>query len=338
MIDTFIDKSTSLFGKRFIIAYWLPLFFVITGWLYIQAHIPCGIISEDWWEQFFSYLIGKDSSLSSFLGKCIIYLVVITIIAYGLQVMTRLTFLIYEGYWSEIFPYDSRSRSYAGSVENKIKVKKLTIWLSLQEEIKTIAEQDSFDGKRYAVVHDRLVNHFPPDKKDILPTAFGNQLLAAEKYSFVTYGMDIIYWWPRLWLLLSDSERTENEETLIPLIALLNTTTVLFGGGLGYVICLMYQIPLIIELGWLTTLLEIGIFACFIIAGYVFYHLTILQLIPYGDNIRAVADLHRFDLLKALHLPLPDTVQEEKEIWRDIQEWIIVRNISSAPGYIHHEA
>lgn len=338
MIDTFIDKSTSLFGKRFIIAYWFPLFIVITGWLYIQAHIPCGIISEDWWEQFFSYLIGKESSLSYFLELCFIYLVVITIIAYGLQVITRLTFLIYEGYWSEIFPYHSRMRSYVESVENKIKVKKLNIWLSLQEEIIAIAQHDPLDEKRYATVHDRLINHFPPDKKDILPTAFGNQLLAAEKYPLITYGMDIIYWWPRLWLLLSDSERTENEETLIPLIALLNTATALFGGGLGYVICLLYQISLIIELGWLTILLEGCIFASFVVAGYVFYHLAILQLIPYGDNIRAVADLHRFDLLKALHLPLPDTIQEEQKTWRKLQEWIIVKNISSAPRYIHHDA
>jgi hypothetical protein len=337
MIDTFIDKSTSLFGKRFIIAYWFPLFIVITEWLYIQAHIPYGIISEDWWEHFFSYLIGKESSLSSFLGLCIIYLVVITIAAYGLQVITRIIFLVYEGYWSEIFPYHSRMRLYVESLENKRKTKKLNLWLSLQGDLITIAQHDPLDEKRYATVHDRLVNHFPPEKKDILPTAFGNQLLAAEKYPLVTYGMDIIYWWPRLWLLLSDSERTENEELLIPLIALLNTATALYGGGIGYLVCFVHQIPLVIELGWFTILFEVGIFAGFIIAGYVFYHLAILQLIPYGDNIRAVADLHRFDLLKALHLPLPDTIQGEQKIWRELQEWIIVRNIFSAPGYVHYE-
>lgn len=336
MIDTFIDKSTSLFGKRFIIAYLFPLFIVITGWLYIQSHIPCGIIAEDWWEKIFSFLIGKENSFSSFLELCIIYLVIITIIAYGMQVITRLTFLIYEGYWSEIFPYNSKMRTYVQSVENKRKTKKLNLWLLLHDDLITIAQSDHIDEKRYATIHDRLVNHFPPDKNDILPTAFGNQLLAAEKYPLVTYGMDIIYWWPRLWLLLSDAERTENEDLVIPLIALLNTTTALYVGGIGYLFCFMDHIPLVIELGLFTMLFEVGIFTGFIIAGYIFYHLAMLQLIPYGDNIRAVADLHRLDLLKALHLPLPDSIQEEKEIWKNIQEWIIVRNISSAPGYVHY--
>jgi hypothetical protein len=53
------------------------------------------------------------------------------------------------------------------------------------------------------------------DEEDVLPTRLGNILLAAERYPLSRYGMDTIYFWPRLFPLLPEKFQNEYEEFIL---------------------------------------------------------------------------------------------------------------------------
>jgi hypothetical protein len=53
--------------------------------------------------------------------------------------------------------------------------------------------------------------------------------------------------------------------------------------------------------------------ACLLLA-WLSYRGAIAAAIAYGEGIRAAIDLHRFDLLGALHLPLPATLEQERAV------------------------
>ena len=54
----------------------------------------------------------------------------------------------------------------------------------------------------------------------------------------------------------------------------------------------------------------------------------------YGQLINTAVALHRFDLFKALHLPLPSTAQEERVTYRQLQ--LLLRNRLADPTTFEH--
>ncbi len=52
------------------------------------------------------------------------------------------------------------------------------------------------------------------------------------------------------------------------------------------------------------------------------YRGAVAQARGYGQQIRTAIDLYRFELLKALHLPLPAAPQEERALWSRLAAWL----------------
>jgi hypothetical protein len=48
------------------------------------------------------------------------------------------------------------------------------------------------------------------------------------------------------------------------------------------------------------------------------------QAYIYGEILRVAIDLYRFDLLKALHQSLPETPNEEIELWDKLLKWLYI--------------
>ncbi len=83
------------------------------------------------------------------------------------------------------------------------------------------------------------------------------------------------------------------------------------------------------RVGWAVAALVLGG-----LLAVVAYRGAVAQARSYGQQIRTAIDLYRFELLKALHLRLPSTPQEERALWERLAAWLynsdlgVVRDLS----------
>jgi hypothetical protein len=148
----------------------------------------------------------------------------------------------------------------------------------------------------------RLRRLFPSDPAWVLPTALGNALRAAESRAGEPYGLDAVVAWPRLYPLLPEGVRAvvDDQRDSLDIAARL---------------CAVFAAAAVISLVLLAThgwwlLVPAG---CLGLA-WLSYRGAVAAAVAYGEGIRAAIDLHRFDLLAALHLPLPATLEQERAV------------------------
>ncbi|MFC4907091.1 hypothetical protein [Actinomadura gamaensis] len=141
-----------------------------------------------------------------------------------------------------------------------------------------------------------------PRPERLLPTALGNALRAAEDSAAQRYGLDTVTMWPALHAVLAPQvrEAVDDQRDQLDFAARLCAVLVLCA---LVAVCLLWGYWL--DLGVLTGL-ALG-------AARVAYRAAVLAAEGYGVMIRMAFDLQRFDLLTALHLPLPDDSAEEWE-------------------------
>ncbi|HKT03656.1 MAG TPA: hypothetical protein VJT31_29360, partial [Rugosimonospora sp.] len=139
----------------------------------------------------------------------------------------------------------------------------------------------------------RLRRLFPGPSVPLRPTALGNALAAMEHRAGAEYGWDAVVAWPRLYLVLGQPTRMvvdDRRDTLDTAARLAVTAG----------ITAIASAALLARSGWwlLLALAPLGVAA-------LAYQGAVLAAVAYGDAVRAAFDLHRFDLLDKLHLPLP---------------------------------
>jgi len=182
------------------------------------------------------------------------------------------------------------------------------------------------------------LNGFYPSDSRLLPTSLGNVLRAAEDLAGYRYGLPTITVWPRLYPLLSigvrsivDDQRNQLDVTirfsLMFIIATIGSLTLyiailISASRTDLPFYIMLNNPLIANspLGgleiwislaikyWAWTLIPVSTS----ILAFLFYRGAINIAFTYGTALKTAFDLQRFELLKALHLPLPtDSVHEK---------------------------
>lgn len=290
MLSTFLDKVSGLLDRRFLVVWWFPTLIASVVALLLGV-MPYGLtIAWRWWQQ-------QDSLVQTWflLGA----LLLVTLFAYLLQAFTRPLVRLYEGYW----PHWLR-RWCQRIVEES--------WQRWKKERVEVARSDP---SRYAALQDRLHHEYPPQAERLLPTRLGNALRAAEDYPVTAYGMDAVFWWPRLIPLLPEAVQKGIEDALTPLLALLNLATLIGLVAVGGAIYLWRnQVG-----GWQG---PVAVLVVGLLLARLSYLGAVAQARGYGQYIRAAADLYRFDLLKALHQPLPASPQEERELWERLADWL----------------
>ena len=270
----------------------------------------------DWWQQ---DLLTKGQS-GSLYGQLVIVvgaLVLITVLAYLLQPFTRTIVRFYEGYW----PLHLRGFFVALPWLGEGK-----IWKDKSKK-RTEAEEKQ-DWSEYNHQHVQLFYGFSYRSDRLMPLRLGNVLRAAEDYSKLAYGMDSVFWWPRLWPLLPEAVQKDIDESVTPMVAMLNFSTLIMLVGLGSAVYLG-------QMGkWLQGL---TVFVGGIILALVSYWSTVAQAQSYGEKIRSAVDLYRFCLLKSLHQSLPKNLSMEAELWEQLMLWLYNgdRGAISAMEYDH---
>jgi hypothetical protein len=226
---------------------------------------------------------------------------------------------------------DGESEPSAGSW----RAKRYNRYLKLEQSLK---------DRRYDLIATREMG-FPPSLNSIMPTRFGNILKAAETYPVTRYSIDSVQLWGRLSHVIPDSGMQKIDHASNQSLFLLNSTILavvftllcigasLYQGGIlwlyingnnpvnltGLNLSLAdYQHNIIVEVVLALLASATALF---------FYEASLFNVSQFGDMIRAAYDLYRFNLLEALHLGLPDSLREERQVWRGLSEFMVGNEI-----------
>ena len=164
------------------------------------------------------------------------------------------------------------------------------------------AMPDAAELAAMADAESRLRRLFPADPAWLLPTRLGNALRAAETRAGEPYGLDAVVAWPRLYPLLPDGVRALVDDQRDGLDLAARFCAVFAAAA-------VVSLVLLVTHGW-WLLVPAG---CLLLA-WLSYRGAIAAAVAYGEGIRAAIDLHRFDLLTAMHLPLPATLEQERAV------------------------
>jgi hypothetical protein len=165
----------------------------------------------------------------------------------------------------------------------------------------------------------RRYREFPVDESDLLPTRLGNALRAAENYPGdpERYGLDAVFFWPRLYLVLPADAREQVDRCrgALDRAVLMAGLAVLFPFA---------AIPVVVWSGggwrlWLT-----GAVAAAVVA--ILAHRSALDgALAFGEILRACFDLHRLPLLDQYGLARPETLEAERALWMALQQQLYRR-------------
>ena len=291
MLTTFLDKAGNLLDKGFLLAWWFPVLIAGAAGLLIGIW-PGGVTAAlDSWE-----LHEGLSQTWMFLGA----LLAVTLVAFLFQAFSRPLVQLFEGYWPPAWRREAMGLTGLPAQ-----------WETWREARHQAAVAD--DRPLYALLQDRLYHHYPSQAERLLPTRLGNVLRAAEDYSTTAYGMDAPFWWPRLAPLLPDEIQTTIQDALTPMLMLLNLSALAgFLGTTG---------PLYLAIAghWWAALVVLLLGA---LIAWLSYEAAVAQGRSYGQTLRAAVDLHRFDLLRALHVTLPADPAAERQLWAQLAAWL----------------
>jgi hypothetical protein len=271
-----------------------------------------------------------------------------TLIGFTLSRLNTFIYKVFEGYF--LTWRIPRIGRYNEEMANKLK-------REIEEQQKNIDKLRENDAE--ALQLEKLENDlyrlrvryqidFPFVEGPILPTRFGNILRAAEVYSNDRYGIDGVVVWPRLAYVIPDKyyEKIEDSNNglaflvncslltlllaLLCLVACLYQCLVLFFVIQGRQ-ALFYFIPIDFRF-W--DFYQQRAFLYFIVGivlalgAYGFYRATLPIVAEYGNLVRSAFDLFRHDLLKQLKLEMPKNSIRERDIWRQVSEFMAIGEAS----------
>jgi hypothetical protein len=178
-------------------------------------------------------------------------------------------------------------------------------WQALQRQAHGLEGGDTNLRVR-ADARRRLAAHPPPDA--LLPTALGNALRAGELTAGERYGLTTLSSWPRIYLQVSD----RMAEVLHSARDALDTAVNLCWSFLvlaGVSVLALYDEP---SAWWLC--------AAELLLATIAYKGAVTVAQAYSSLTHVVYDLHRFDLLDALHYPLPPDWDSEEQVFSDVSD------------------
>jgi hypothetical protein len=332
----FLQSLLEKVGNSFLFTAFLPaIFFVVVSFVSLSPVLPQYIFLQ------------FQGTIFQLIRATLVLLIFTLAISFPLYIMSSYIYKIFEGYifilgkkggLRDWFINRQRREFRKATIQKQLIERQLAkITSQLDYEIKNpvfgrwyarrlnrlVSRQRVFESKKYDITA-YLEHNFPRDEGLIMPTRFGNILRAAENYP-VLYGIDTVTIWGRLVAAIPSTAgiTKQIEEANDRCQFLLNSAVlaILFAGicisMAIYEAILWGSITLGIHInhnGWLV-ITYILLIVLSIFVSRLFYLASLTNVSVFGDTIRTTCDLYRFELLKALHIELPATRKEEKEIW-----------------------
>jgi hypothetical protein len=174
------------------------------------------------------------------------------------------------------------------------------------------------------------------------PTLLGNIIAAYETYPLTRYGMDSVFYWPRIWLQLEKEKKEEIDASWSRADGALSLSLVAFAGGLswltvpvaGYCGLLLQHARPPLNAPLTAGLSGLGL----LVVGYLIYRFSLGLHIANGETFKAVFDLNRDRLIPMSVVDLRESVgleekkrrrDTEKERWTDT--WAYLQYLITVP-------
>ncbi|MDQ1628301.1 MAG: hypothetical protein QOI54_2045 [Actinomycetota bacterium] len=152
--------------------------------------------------------------------------------------------------------------------------------------------------------------NYPRDVADRFPSRLGNSIRAAELYPYEAYRFDVVYLWPSLTAAVDADARKplDAARTSLDFLVTICLGGFLYAGYAGAYIAINHGGRLL----WLAMVLAgLGV-------GFIAYQGAVAAARDYGDQIRALVDVHRSALRSAMQLPKPQGPAEERRLWAEV--------------------
>lgn len=152
----------------------------------------------------------------------------------------------------------------------------------------------------------RLDREFPPTEESVLPTRFGNAVRAFEVHATTRWGLDSVGAWPRIELLMSDSEAENHATAKSDVAFFINGALLAAVAGLTLVANEIASTPL--------DRLAVALYLIPFALSYLLYRFGVGAAVRWGSVVRAIIDLHRFAFYEAIGVRQPKHFTDEREV------------------------
>lgn len=256
------------------------------------------------------------SAINENLGALLAIILIISfMLAYLLMISKSHIVRFYEGYGPVPFrkhlitrETEKKSEMFQQAVAQKKKLKPSLDPILYQHE-----------WRIYIEIQNQLTTEFPDTARDILPFRLGNIHRAFEDYSFSRYGIDGLFFWPRLVKVIPADYAAKIEEQNNALIFLLNSSLI---SGLIFLETSVSLLPFFTGIvAW-----KFIVIPFCLLFSFLFYCSALSTARTYGHYIRTSYDFFRLALLKELHVDPPTELggEEERTLWRSVHEFLVL--------------
>jgi len=200
--------------------------------------------------------------------------------------------------------------------------------LKLEEKDQLTLAQENEKSK---LLYDLRENPYLPEKEFIMgrypsrPTRLGNVMAEYESYSKKQYGMNMSMFWHQLWLIVPNDVRDFLDLKAAISDFLIYTSFIflifapLFGFSIAYKVYSMRSTLSMPHPIALSALILILIFIVSLICSYILYRLAVNAIKIYGNSVKALFDIYRFDLAEKLGIEIKLVPgQEDMEKWQNL--------------------
>lgn len=308
-----LTSSAASFGRILLVSLLPTGLLAFVTWAFVRAGSFTG--KSDWNVVVSSILHANVAILFLFVGAVILLAVILQPFQVG---MVRLL----EGYsqaWPIIVRMESIFTEHHQSRINKLRertVDEIILADNVTDPLdrRLHARRDYLAKSAAKARAERLLSRYPFDGDcELLPTALGNALRTGETTAGERYGLDTLSSWLRIYPNLSVRLTASADSARDALDACVNLCVTFFllsivSGAASYHNPGALWIP-----------------ALALLMMALAYAGAISAAVSYNEILRTAYDLHRFDMVKALHYKLPITEDEERKLFEGLSSLFQVR-------------
>jgi hypothetical protein len=328
-----LDKATGFLDPRLVLTSLLPSIAFWSAALALAGSQVGWARAQHWWSHLSS---GANIFVS------VVTVALLVLFAFLLSAYEGTLISLYEGYWGRgaagrwlTSVAAGRHRKRVMGLDEKITaldqaINVLTTDIGqLDEQIAALPAGDERDrlAKEASSQRGQLLaesrqadgliefwyRNYPRDVVRVLPTRLGNILKAAEDYPAYEgrYGMDAVFFWPRLFAVMSDSIRSALSDARANFVLLLNVGTLALLLTAGSLAALAFATIHPAAAFWASA-------AAGAVVAYLMYRSALGPARAYAELVRSAFDLYRGDLLTQLKLSEPATFDGERALWSNL--------------------
>lgn len=302
MFSAILQEFKGYFNRDFLFTVFLPVLFFsgVSLALFLEIRMGLGKALTAW----------ENFSLQTQTILLLSGLVAVITAAYVLYIFQYVILRIFAGYWSGI------------PMLRKLRNSRVALFKRQSEYLNNEAQRAGTTTLTNEILARRMTYYPPSHHLDkMMPTRFGNVLRLSQIYMHDRYGIDSAIIWTRLRPLLKTETINALEEIKISLdfsilMTLLFVAFTLIWCPVLAVWTDRWGLFLICASGWLL--------------AWTSYRNAVQSALAYSEQIAATFDLYRYDLLKALDRPIPQSAEAERKEWLRLSRFFY-RNIPLPP-------